>query len=268
MKIEKNTIAHICQNCGADLHGNNCSNCGQKSTAFYDKSITSMVEHFFEEIFVWDSRFFRSVKYLFTKPGFLTHEYISGRIQSYISPLKMFLFTSFVLFFIIIKSDPDQYNELVTKGADDDFMEEFIIEQQQASDKSNELYIESFNNQFNDNITLYIFVIMFIFSVLLKIVYFSKNYFYAEHIVFTLHFFTFVLWCFLLALITQGLGVFFLFFFIYIVPAFYLFIAIKKVYHKTFIMAVLVSVFMTFFYWILSTMWMFGTMFISAVRAA
>ncbi len=268
MNNEKDNIAHICQNCGADLNGNNCSNCGQKSTAFYDKSIISMVGHFFEEIFVWDSRFFRSIKYLFTRPGFLTHEYISGRIQSYISPLKMFLFTSFVLFFILIKSDPDQYKEIVTEAGDNDFAKEFVLEQQSRSNESKEIFINNFNNQINDNITLYIFVIMFFFSVLLKIVYLPKNYFYAEHIVFTLHFFTFVLWCFLLSVITQKLDDFFVLFFIYIVPAFYLLIAIKNVYHRVYWKAVIVTIFMTFFYWILMTIWIIGTVFLSAVRAA
>ena len=37
----------------------------------------------------------------------------------------MFLFTSFVLFFIMIKSDPDQYKALVTDSIeDDDFIKE------------------------------------------------------------------------------------------------------------------------------------------------
>ncbi|MCC7159651.1 MAG: DUF3667 domain-containing protein [Ignavibacteria bacterium] len=268
MENTENSIEHICQNCGSDISGRYCSYCGQKKASLHDRSIKSLLEHFFEELFTWDSRFFRSIKYLFTRPGFLTHEYVSSRYQSYISPVKMFLFTSFVLFLIMIKSDPDQYKALVTESDADDFMREFILEQQSKSTDSQELFIENYNDQFNDNITLYIFVIMFLFSVLLKIVYLPKHYYYAEHIVFTLHFFTFVLWCFLAGVAFQDLGDFSIFFFMFFVPAVYLLFAIKRVYHRTLWKAVLVTIFMTFSYWILVTIWMIGTVLVSAIRAA
>lgn len=261
-------IKHICQNCGADLKGNYCVNCGQSGKAAFDKSVLAIIAHFFEELFTWDSRFFQSIKYLFLKPGFLTHEYISGRHKRYISPLKMFLFSSFILFFIMIKSDPDQYKSLVTEGGEDNFMKELILDEESNSNKSHELFIEEFNNKFNDNITLYIFFIMLVFSVLLKIVYLPKKYFYSEHVVFTLHFFTFTLWCYLMGFICQGLGEVFVFFWWYFVPGFYLLIAVRKVYHKTLWKAIIVSMFLTFSYWLLVTGWIFGTIFLSAVRAS
>jgi hypothetical protein len=261
-------VDRICQNCGTDITGSYCSNCGQKRFEPNDKSVISILSHFFEELFTWDSKFLQSIKYLFIRPGFLTHEYISGRYKRYVSPLKMFLFTSFVLFLIMIKSDPDQYSALATDTGEDDFLSEFILEQQSKSESSKELYKDNFNDQFNDNITIYIFVIMFLFSILLKLVYLPKHYFYSEHIVFTLHFFTFVLWCFLLGVALQDLGIFFTFLFLYFIPAVYLLIAIRNVYHKTFWKAAIVSFFMAFCYWILITLWIIGTTMISALRAA
>ncbi len=268
MENFNSTPVHICQNCGHDLSGNYCSNCGQKSDEVLKKSVFSILGHFFEELFTWDSRFFSSMKYLFLKPGFLTHEYISGRIQKYVSPLKMFLFTSLVLFFIMLKSDPDQYKGLVNEADDDDFMREFILSEQNSSSGSKELFVDEFNDQFNDNVTIYIFVIMFLFSLLLKIVYITKNYYYSEHVVFTLHFFTFVLWNFLLGVITQSLGDISVLMFIYLVPGVYLFLAIRRVYHRTLWKAVLTGMFLTFSYWMLVTMWVIGTILLSAVRAA
>lgn len=268
MEALNNSVEKICQNCGADIKGNYCTECGQKKFEPGEKSVRSIIGHFFEEIFTWDSRFLKSIKYLFIKPGYLTHEYISGRYMMYVSPLKMFLFTSFVLFLIMIKSDPDQYSALVTESSEDDFLSEYILEQQSGSESSEELYRDNFNDQFNDNITIYIFVIMFIFSVLLKLVYLPKHYFYSEHIVFTLHFFTFVLWCFLLGVAFQDLGIVFTLLFLYFIPAVYLLMAIKKVYHNRFWKAAIVSVFMTVCYWALMTAWILGTTMISAVRAA
>jgi hypothetical protein len=268
MENLESSVSHICQNCGSDLSGNYCANCGQKRTSVNDKSISTLATHFLEEMFTWDSKFFRSVKYLLTRPGYLTHEYVSARIVNYVSPLKMFLFSSLVIFFALVNSDPDQYSGLVTEGGEDDLMQEIILGQESSSDKSKELFADEFNDQFNDNITLYIFVIMFFFSVFLKLVYLPKNYYYSEHIVFTLHFFTFVLWCFLFALIFQNFGDWTILFFLYIVPGFYLLISIKRVYHKTMWKAVIVSMFMTFIYWVLVTGWMIGSVYVSALRAA
>ncbi len=52
--VQDNPVAHICQNCGADLHDKYCARCGQKSTAAFDRSVISLAQHFFEELFVWD----------------------------------------------------------------------------------------------------------------------------------------------------------------------------------------------------------------------
>lgn len=266
--MAKNSITHICQNCGEYLSGLYCTNCGQKSTVSFDRSLKSILEHFFEEIFVWDSRFFRSVKYLFTRPGYLTQEYISGRVSRYISPLKMFLFTSLIAFFVMIKTDPDSYKELVTKSSvKDDFIKEFILTQQSKSSESKELFIDNFNEQVSDNITIYIFFIMFVFSLLLKIAYSAKNIYYVEHLVFTLHFFTFVLICLLAGALLEyftGTGTLF---FLYIVPTIYLLIALKNTYHKVFWKAALSSILFAFSYWVLVTLWVLGTIFISALRA-
>lgn len=268
MKEIKDTISHICQNCGRDVTGNYCSNCGQSVNAPFDRSVFSIIGHFFEELFTWDSRIFLSVKYLFTRPGYLTHEFISGRNKKYVSPVKMFLFTSFLLFFIMIKSDPDQYRSIVTDEKEDNFMKDFVVQQELKSNLSKELYIANFNDQFNNNITVYIFVIMFIFSVLLKIVYLVKHYFYSEHVVFTLHFFTFAIWCYLLGVLLQGFGEISVFVFWYFIPGIYLFFALKRVYHKTLWKAVIASGFLTLSFWILQTIWIFGTIFLSAYRAA
>lgn len=266
--MQDNLNLHICQNCGTDLRGKFCFNCGQKAAATYDRSFRSFFEHFTEEFFVYDSRFFRSIKYLFIRPGYLTHEYISGRVQRYISPLKMFLFTSLVIFFILTKIDSDSYKSLVTESTEDtEYLSSFILEQKEASSESEDLFIDNFNEEINGNVTLYIFFIMVAFSVLLKIVYVTKKIYYVEHIVFTLHFFTFVLWCLLLSSLLNFTGDLSVILFLYLVPGIYLFLALKTAYHKSLWGAVLASGFLTFCYWILVTVWALGTIYISALKA-
>jgi len=53
------------------------------------------------ELFTFDSRVFRSIAPLILKPGELTLEYTRGRRVRYIPPLRLFLFITIILFFLI-----------------------------------------------------------------------------------------------------------------------------------------------------------------------
>ena len=67
-----------------------------------------MVVPFFQDITHYDGKFVGSIRYLLTKPGFLTTEYMAGRRASYLHPIGMYVFTSaifFIIFFSISGSE-------------------------------------------------------------------------------------------------------------------------------------------------------------------
>jgi Protein of unknown function (DUF3667) len=97
----------ICLNCNADLHGRYCHVCGQQNTE-PKETVWGLVTHFFNDITHFDGKFFSSLKYLVTKPGFLSAEYVKGRRSSYLNPIRMYIFTSaifFIIFFSVAKFD-------------------------------------------------------------------------------------------------------------------------------------------------------------------
>ena len=89
-----------CLNCNAIVNGKYCSFCGQENVD-PQESILHLIGHFFKDITHFDGKFFSSVKYVITKPGFLTSEYIRGRRTSYLNPVRFYVFTSFIFFLII-----------------------------------------------------------------------------------------------------------------------------------------------------------------------
>jgi hypothetical protein len=98
MRFQKATH---CLNCGFDLQdANYCPECGQANT---DRKLTlwQFIRDFVDDYFTFDSRFFHSVGPLITKPGHITREYLDGRRIRYILPLRLYLFTTFLFFFII-----------------------------------------------------------------------------------------------------------------------------------------------------------------------
>jgi hypothetical protein len=58
--------------------------------------------HFFEDLTHFDGKFFHTMNPLLFKPGFLSEEYMRGRRASYLNPIRMYLFTSAIFFFILM----------------------------------------------------------------------------------------------------------------------------------------------------------------------
>lgn len=85
------TAAAACPSCGTALEGAYCHACGERNRAPEELSARHFFRELGEEVFGLDSRAVRSFKLLVTRPGFLTLEYIAGRRQPYLGPLKMFL---------------------------------------------------------------------------------------------------------------------------------------------------------------------------------
>jgi hypothetical protein len=86
-----------CLNCGAPLAGPYCHQCGQEAGGHL-VSFKTLVAEATNEIFSFDSRFFRSLRPLLFRPGFLTREYMAGRRARYIPPFRFYLIVSVVFF--------------------------------------------------------------------------------------------------------------------------------------------------------------------------
>jgi hypothetical protein len=80
----------------ADAHY--CSECGQKRIREEDHSVLHLIVESVGDFFHVDSKFFRTLRPLFFRPGFLTNEYLAGRRARYFHPFKLFLFISFIYF--------------------------------------------------------------------------------------------------------------------------------------------------------------------------
>lgn len=91
-----------CFNCSAPLKNEDdfCRKCGQENR---DKivSLKVIISDFLGDYFTFDSKLFRSIFPLIFKPGFLTNEYNAGKRTRYIPPLRMYIFISFIYFFVI-----------------------------------------------------------------------------------------------------------------------------------------------------------------------
>jgi len=89
----------VCADCGAEVTGRFCSNCGQ--AAHVHRTLLHLGEELLHGVMHFDGRFWRTLPLLILNPGRLTREWVQGRRTRYVSPLAMFLFTLFVMFFAL-----------------------------------------------------------------------------------------------------------------------------------------------------------------------
>lgn len=88
-----------CLNCGAQLTGRFCANCGQ--SAHPHRSLLHMVEELLHGVFHFDTKVWRTLPMLLFRPGTLTRNYVYGKRARYISPLALFLLCIFLMFFVM-----------------------------------------------------------------------------------------------------------------------------------------------------------------------
>jgi hypothetical protein len=88
-----------CKNCDAVLLGRFCANCSQAADV-HVPSTMELVHDLLEGLTHSDSRLWRTLKFLWFKPGRLTQEFIAGRRAAYLPPFRLYLILSIVFFLI------------------------------------------------------------------------------------------------------------------------------------------------------------------------
>jgi hypothetical protein len=91
-------VKGVCPNCGSQIDGKFCPECGQPSNIH--RTLGHMGGEFLRGIFNLDTRAWKTLPLLLFRPGTLTSSYIHGQRARYISPLAMFLLSVFTMFVV------------------------------------------------------------------------------------------------------------------------------------------------------------------------
>ncbi len=93
-------MTELCPNCGASRPDRYCGRCGQNDRD-YRRGFWSVGFEFARETFELDSRLLRTLRALLFRPGHLSNEFSRNRRAAYVSPVRLYLFTSFVFFLVL-----------------------------------------------------------------------------------------------------------------------------------------------------------------------
>ncbi|TRX00286.1 DUF3667 domain-containing protein [Flavobacterium gawalongense] len=256
-----------CLNCRYVVENRFCPNCGQENTDIR-KTFYHLFIHFFEDLTHYENAFWKTIKNLLFKPATLTKEYLSGKRLSYLAPVRLYIFISFVTFFLITvfpneksslvninekepitnpindslknqnktsdnilnaevstKKKDSIKNNIAKTGKKEEFLNfgyksvqeldsiqqhapeseklsdfSYLINRkfQEVKDKNKEELFEKFTESFINNFSKVLFIYMPLFAFFLWVFHNKKRWYYFDHGIFTLHYFSFLLLVFLI----------------------------------------------------------------------
>jgi len=247
-----------CLNCRHVVEQKFCPNCGQENSDSR-KTFHHLFIHFFEDLTHYENAFWKTIRNLLFKPSTLTKEYLSGKRLSYLAPVRLYIFISFITFLLIAlfpskitedlakddkeitsnfekaeikeKKNWDEKSYLKSKTLDKsyfhlktmkeiDSIQKYGKESEKLSKLEYWMYekavhvtenntkkqiIEKFIESFFHNIPKILFIIMPFFAFFLWLFHNKKRWYYFDHGIFTLHYFSFLLLIFLIMFIISRL---------------------------------------------------------------
>jgi hypothetical protein len=287
---DKSGSKQHCLNCDTPLNGKYCGNCGQRDLPAR-QDLGDLLINFISSFYSFESKFFKTFKYLLFYPGKIVAEYNAGKRESFYHPARMYVFLSFIFFLLFStvfstadmnldeKGDFNAVKDSVnvdslvkenTKGLkigyqpvefDTDTKEAKTVAQYDSIQntlplekrdgmieryferKGRELQeregpnqsgtVKAFVDDMIENTPRMIFILMPLFALLLKLLYTRSDFYYSEHLIFTIFFYDFVyLIGSLIILVNQVEGLWWVQLILYLWIFIYLYKAMRKVYQQ------------------------------------
>ena len=243
---EHKTTIRRCLNCTEILTGTYCANCGQKDIP-RRQTLSELSYNFLSSFSGYESKFFRTCRFLLLKPGFLAVEYNAGRRERYFHPVRMYAFISFIYFFLFatlpnaeksasgLKITKDGRNidfdsgDSINLGAG--FETRHHYDSVQTTLKADErdgwlkrkLKYKTFDlrerfagnpgefaghviQDFTSHFSVVFFFLLPVFAFILWLFYNKKDFFYSEHLVFSIYCYNFFFLVGSLAMLLENLA--------------------------------------------------------------
>ncbi|CAA9368878.1 MAG: hypothetical protein AVDCRST_MAG68-5229 [uncultured Gemmatimonadetes bacterium] len=263
--VPQTAAVPLCANCASLVTGPFCAQCGQRNIRRL-VSVRRMMWDVLDDQLSVNSALPRTISGLLLRPGFLTREYVAGRIVRYIAPFRLYLVTSLLFFLVLaLYADPRRLGQDAERGmspaGDSTAASRTVVKQGRFLDigpmrdtanvprvlrplarrlgeqekRINSMpraeAIKALVSGIERNAPKTVFLLLPLVAIFLKLLYYRRNRLYVEHFVFALHIHSFAYVVFTALLLTSG-GPYSVLLLLWLVG--YVFWAMKRVYGQGF----------------------------------
>jgi hypothetical protein len=242
-----------CPTCSTELLGEFCHHCGEKRPHEHELGLKHFALHSVHELTHLDSKIFATLRYLFSRPGFLTQEYVAGRRSLYMKPLSLFLIACATLFLVDSVFPHSVYEvDWITRVDKTKKVDALWAKLAAKKHVTKDVIMQRIQDEIHEISTAMQFTNVLVVSVMLSLLY--RRRYFVEHLVFAFHLLSFsylvgvllrplASWLGVLNLVSTLLSVA-----VSLLLFVYLFLALRRVYREdagvTFAKALLTQVFM------------------------
>jgi len=138
----------------------------------------------------FDTKFIKTIKPLLFKPGYLTVKAFSSEQSIYVKPLALFVFLNFLFFLFKSKG---LFNYTLNEYQSDSMFAPFVSNAITQLHITSQIFAERFNTAMKFEEKEYLVVMVPLFALILQLQYVFQKKHYIEHLVFSLHFYSFFL---------------------------------------------------------------------------
>jgi len=179
-----------CENCGHYVEKRFCPECGQENIETrqpFHYLFTISIEDFVH----YDGRFWKTIRNLLFSPAKLTQTYLSGKRNLYVPPVTLYIFISFITFFLppMLPNKGGETTDIVNINVNGEQKNNEI----EINDKKIKIDKEKFEERLAHDFPKAIFLYMPVFAFWLWLFHNKKKWYYFDHGIFTLHYFSFIL---------------------------------------------------------------------------
>jgi len=193
-----------CPSCNTTVRTAFCPACGERPIGPPDLTLRGLFAQFTKAVAGIDGRLIRSFWTLLSRPGALTIAYVTGRRKPYIGPFQLFLIANVVFFAVqsltrtkVLSSTLESH---LHQQDWSELAQQLVAQRLAATGKSLERFAPLFDQAVVFNAKSLVILMVVPFALLLPLAFLGSRRPFATHVVFSLHFYAFLLLLFCVAL--------------------------------------------------------------------
>jgi hypothetical protein len=195
-----------CPTCGHPVESPYCPTCGERPLAPHELTLRAILAHAWVAITSLDDRVLRTVRTLMTSPGALTEYYLSGPRKPYIGPFALFLLANLVFGAAEPFANSHAFSATLSNHLARQpwsaYAQELVAQRLQASHSTIAAYAPIFDAAVELHARSLVILMVLPFALLPPLLFYRSRRPFLVNVVFSLHFYAFVL-----AIFTLGLAV-------------------------------------------------------------